>query len=99
MDVYAVITHLVVLTSKHLNDKIYEVTHDVERKNNDWKRILEYETACMQLQINSALINSVVSARLLDPVLCTELERKYHIIREIHNKCNKFYERYTKDEM
>lgn len=53
----------------------------------------------MQLQINSpALINSVVSASL-DPVLYTELERKYHIIREIHNKCNKFHERYTKDEM
>lgn len=64
-DAYAVVTHLVVLTSKHFNDKIYEVTHYAERKNNDCKRILKQETAWMKLQINyPALINSVVSARL-----------------------------------
>lgn len=30
-DAYAVIMHLVVLTSKHLNDKIYKITHDPGR--------------------------------------------------------------------
>lgn len=55
----------VVLTSNHLNDKIYEVAHYAERKNNDWKRTLKQETAYMKLQINSpAVINSVVSPRL-----------------------------------
>lgn len=41
MDAYVVITHLVVLTSKHFNDKIYKITHDARRKNNDWKKILK----------------------------------------------------------
>lgn len=41
MDAYAVIMHLVVLTSKHFNDKIYKITHDAGRKNNNWKRILK----------------------------------------------------------
>lgn len=31
MDAYVVITHLVVLTSKHFNDKISKIIHDPER--------------------------------------------------------------------
>lgn len=53
----------------------------------------------MKLQINSpALINSVISARLW-LLFCTLNLRKSIMHLEIHYKCNKFHERYTKDEL